>query len=460
MKLLNNKLLVVLFEDSEFYKNLLKISIPITIQHFIASSLNMIDTMMIGKVGETQIAAVGIANQYFFFFNLIIMGIFSGCSIFISQFWGKKDCDNIRRVLGLGLLSGSIVSVIFTIVALVIPNEIIGLFNTNATVIAHGGEYLRIVSMSYIFTAITFNYSFASRSIENVLLPMIVSSIALACNTFLNYVLIFGKFGIPFMGVKGAAIATLISRIIEMILLIGLIYCKKGVLYAKFKQIFDFNKLFINKIYKTVIPVVLNEACWGAGFVVYSIVYGRIGTQAMAAVQICNTIHNLFMVVIFSMASATVVMIGNKVGSGKEEEAKVYAKKILIVGCLVGFFISILLYNMSSYILSFFNISDTVTYYCLMMIYTICTILVIRVFNILLVVGVLRGGGDSKYSLYIEAFTMWMIGVPIAFLGAFVFKLPVHYVYALVTIEEIAKFMIGYKRLKSDRWIKNIVKHI
>jgi putative MATE family efflux protein len=289
---------------------------------------------------------------------------------------------------------------------------------------------------------------------------MIVSSIALACNTFLNYVLIFGKFGIPFMGVKGAAIATLISRIIEMILLIGLIYCKKGVLYAKFKQIFDFNKLFINKIYKTVIPVVLNEACWGAGFVVYSIVYGRIGTQAMAAVQICNTIHNLFMVVIFSMASATVVMIGNKVGSGKEEEAKVYAKKILIVGCLVGFFISILLYNMSSYTLSFFNISDTVTYYCLMMIYTICTILVIRVFNILLVVGVLRGGGDSKYSLYIEAFTMWMIGVPIAFLGAFVFKLPVHYVYALVTIEEIAKFMIGYKRLKSDRWIKNIVKHI
>ncbi|CAH2214037.1 MATE family efflux transporter [Tepidibacter aestuarii] len=460
MNLLYNKLIAVLFDDSKFYKNLLKIALPIMIQNFIASSLNMVDTMMIGKIGETQIAAVGIANQYFFFFNLIIIGMFSGCSIFISQFWGKKDCDNIRRVLGLGLLSGCIISIIFTIVALAIPNKIISLFNKDLIVIEQGVEYLRIVSMSYIFTAITFNYSFASRSIEKVLLPMIVSSIALLSNTFLNYIFIFGNFGMPSMGVKGAAIATLISRIIEMILLIGLIYYKRGILSATFKKMFDFNKIFIKTVYKTVVPVVLNEGCWGAGFVVYSIVYGRIGTQAMAAVQICNTIHNLFMVIIFSMASSSVVMIGNKIGAGEEEEAKIYAKKLLIVGCLVGFLISILLYNMSSYILSFFNVSDTVTYYCLMMIYTICAILVIRVFNILLVVGILRGGGDSKYSLCIEAFTMWIIGVPIAFLGAFVFKLPVHYVYALVTIEEIVKFIIGYMRLKSDRWIKNIVKHV
>ncbi len=460
MNSLYNKLIAGLFDDSKFYKNLLNIGFPIMIQNFIASSLNMVDTIMIGKIGETQIAAVGIANQYFFFFNLIIMGMFSGCSIFVSQFWGKKDTDNIRRVLGLGLLSGIIVAIIFTIIPLLIPREIISLFNKDLIVIQQGSEYLRIVSIGYVFTAITFNYSFASRSIEKALIPMIVSSIALLCNTFLNYIFIFGNFGIPCMGVKGAAIATLMSRIIEMVLLMGLIYYKKGILSATFKQMFDFNKLFIKTIYKTVTPVVLNEGCWGAGFIVYSIVYGRIGTQAMAAVQICNTIHNLFMVVIFSMASAAVVMIGNKIGAGKEAEAKMYAKKFLVVGCLVGFFISILLYNISPYILSFFNVSDAVRYYCLMMIYTICAILVIRVFNILLVVGVLRGGGDSKYSLYIEAFTMWIIGVPIAFVGAFVFKLPVHYVYALVTIEEIAKFIIGYIRFKSDRWVKNIVEHI
>ncbi|CAM2737497.1 MATE family efflux transporter [Hathewaya histolytica] len=449
-----------MLNDKRLYKSLLTVALPIIIQNFIASSLNMIDTLMIGKVGEKEIAAIGIANQYFFLFNLFLIGIYAGCGVFISQFWGKEDKENIKKVVGFGNLLGIVVSFIFTLAALVFTYAIISLFNKEAFVIDQGMKYLKLVCLSYLFTAITFNYGTALRAVNKAVPPMIVSMLAILCNTFFNYMFIFGKFGAPKMGVEGAALATLIARIFECATLVAYVYVKNDVVNAKIKYIFSFTKDFALKILKTVTMVVLNEACWGVGTIIYSVVYGRIGTEALAATQICTTVQNMFMVIIFGIASASTVLVGNKVGAGLEEEAIEDSKKIAVISCIIGIFIAILLSGSAGFILSLFNVSETVRNTSKTILYIISVIMIIRVFNITCVVGVLRGGGDTNYSLKLEVFTMWGLGVPSAFIGAFFLKLPVEYVVALVTLEEVVKAIFCLKRLKSDNWIKNIVEEI
>lgn len=449
-----------MFKDKKLYKNLLKVALPIVIQNFIASSLNMVDTLMIGKVGEKEIAAVGIANQYFFLFNLFIIGIYAGCGVFIAQFWGKEDRDNIKKVVGFGNFMGVAISIVFTVIAYFCAYGIISLFNKETIVIELGIRYLKVVCFSYIFTAISFNYSTALRAIHNAVPPMVVSAFAIVCNMFFNYMFIFGNFGAPKMGVEGAALATLIARVFECIVLILYVYYKNNVINAKIRDMLNFNVEFILNIFKTVVPVVLNEACWGIGTIVYSIIYGRISTEALASVQICTTVQNLFMVVIFGIAGASTVLIGNKVGAGLMDEAKDDAIRISILSCLIGIVIAILLSSTSGYILSFFNVSQEVKYTSKIILYVVSIILIIRVFNITCIVGLLRGGGDTGYSLKLEAITMWLIGVPLAFIGAFIIKLPVQYVVALVTVEEIIKSIFCFKRLRSDKWIKNIIENM
>ncbi|MDY3206081.1 MAG: MATE family efflux transporter [Clostridium baratii] len=443
--------------DKSFYKKVGIIALPIVIQNFITSSLNIVDTMMIGKLGENEIAAVGIANQYFFLLNILIMGLFSGIGIFISQYFGKKDEKNIKKLVGIGLIAAIVVGGIFTIIAQVFPKEIIGIFNEDLKVINLGADYLLIVSLSYIFTAIAFNYGVASRCIEKTAIPMVASSIALITNTVLNYCLIFGNFNMPRLGVKGAAVATLIARIIEFLIMILYVYYKKNMLAGNFKELFSFDFTFVKKVWFTIIPVLLNEACWGLGSVMYNIIYGRIGTQAIASVQIATTINNLFMVVIFGIGNAALVMVGAKVGKGENDTAKTYGKNFLVLGTIVGIIIAISLSLSANLIISIYDVSEQVKLWSKLIIYVTSLIMIVRVYNIIAIVGVLRGGGDVKVSFMIEGITMWCIGVPIALIGAFVLKLPVYLVYALCTFEELTKAVACFKRLRSNKWIKNLV---
>ncbi len=446
-----------MFCDSTFLKKLFYIALPVTIQNLIISALNMIDTLMIGMVGETEIAAVGIANQYFILFHIIIMGMMSGCGIFISQFWGKQDVKNIRRVLGIQVVFGCIASIILTMIALLIPEKIISIFNNDPLVLKLGSDYLRIVCISYVSTAITISFACASRCVQNALLPMVVTIFSLLCNAFLNYAFIFGNFGAPALGVKGAALATLIARIIEALMMLGLIYFRRDVLAAKPREMLDFTLDYVKRIVGTVTTVILNELCWGIGFIVYSVVYGRIGTQAIASVQICSNVENLFMVIAFGMANASSVMIGNKIGEDELKMGEIYGKRLAIISFFAGVCMGICLFLSSGWILSLFNVSDKVAMYSLKILRITCIMLPIRMLNIVMIVGILRGGGDTGYSLRLEASTMWGIGVPLAFIGAFLFKLPVYYVVALVTLEEFTKCGFGIARLLSNKWINNVI---
>lgn len=442
--------------DREFFKNMLRLALPIMIQNLVTSSLNMADTIMIGKLGETEIAAVGIANQFFFFFTMILIGLCGGCSVFVSQYWGKKDITNIKRILGLGLVSVIFVSIVFMVVGFINPEGIISLFNKDRTVIDLGGKYLFIVLFSYIFTAVTFIYSFTLRSTGNTIVPLIVNIAALFCNVFFNYILIFGKLGAPALGVEGAAIATLIARVVETVVIVFLVYKGKGVLAAKLSELKDLSLDFFKRSYKIILPVLLNDVFWAMASLTYSVVYGRMGTEATASVQICNTVSNIFMVVLFGMANSSSIMIGNSIGEGREDRTIEYAKKFMKISVIISIFLGLCLALASPFILKLFNVSDGVRHSTLIMLYIISAIFVVRFLGLLIIVGLLRGAGDARTALMIEGFTMWFIGVPLTIMGAFLFKLPVHFVYALAILEEAAKLSLGLMRLKSRKWINNV----
>ena len=444
-------------KDKIFLKSMLAIAVPIALQNLITSSLNMVDTLMISSLGQASIAAVGLANQLFFFYILITFGINSGSSIFIAQYWGKEDIPSIRKVLGLALSISTIVGVIFTIAAFFFPEFIMSIFIKEPEVIKLGSDYLKIVSLSYIVTALSFAYSVALRTTGRPNVPMKISAISFVTNTVLNYVLIFGKFGFPTMGVKGAAWGTVIARIIEICIILYTVYSTKGVLAASLNELSSWSKEFVSKYLKTTYPVILAEGFWSLGQVMYSIAYARIGEEATAAVQITNTIQNIFFVVVRGLSNACTVMVGNKIGGGDEIEAYEYAKKFMIISTIVGLILGLILATTPSLALMLFRGLDPNLYEVSRKLLVVMGLtFVIRVFNTTAIVGVLRGGGDTQYAMVLDIWTVWIVGVPLAFIGALYLKLPVHYVFVLVTLEEVLKVVITIPRILSKKWIRNI----
>ncbi|WP_186431063.1 MATE family efflux transporter [Clostridium sp. BSD9I1] len=456
MKAKSHNFFSSLFKDKKFKNNLLKLALPITIQNFLTSSLNMIDTVIIGRLGEKEIAAVGIANQYYFLFNLLILGIVGGCGIFISQFWGKRDVDHIKKFLGLGFLGLAILSTVFTLVALIFPKQIVIIFNSDPTVIEHGVNFLRIVSLSYIFTAISFNYACASRCVGKAIVPMIVSGIAVIINAVLNIIFVFGYFGISPMGVSGSALATLIARIIEATIMIIYIYKSRGVLAASLKDMFNFDLKLVKSSSKIILPVILNEACWALGNIAYVVAYGKIGTEALATVQITSNIQNLFMVVNLGVANAASVMIGNAIGACEESKGKLYGRRFAFISISLGIIMGGILAISSPSIINFFKVSLAVRTSGIYILYIISATMFLKMFNTVFAIGILQGGGDSNYSFKLQMATLWIVGVPLAFIGALFLKLPVHMVVALVCIQEVVNISIAIPRLLSDKWVRNV----
>lgn len=444
-------------KDKIFMKAMLAIAVPVAIQNLISSSLNMIDTLMISSLGQASIAAVGLANQVFFLYILLTFGINSGASIFIAQFWGKEDIPSIRKTLGISITLSAILGSIFTLLAFFFPEWIMGLFIKESEVIRLGAEYLRIVSFSYTITAISFAYSIALRTTGMAKVPLKVSVIAFLVNTLLNYVFIFGKFGMPVLGIQGAAIGTLIARIVEIILIIYSIYGTKSILAASFKDLFAFESLFFKRYLVTVYPVIITEGFWALGQIMYAIAYAKIGEKATAAIQLTTTIQNLFFVVVRGLANACGVMVGSKVGAGEDDLAYQYAINFIILSSVSGLILGLVLAVMPDILLMFFRNLETSLYETSKSLLVVMGLtFVIRVYNTIAIVGVLRAGGETKLAMKIDLATVWLIGVPLAFIGAIYLKLPVQYVFLLVAMEEVVKAILGIPIIKSRRWIKNL----
>ncbi len=445
-----------LFNDKHFYSQMLKIALPVTAQNLVLASLNLVDTIMIGGIGEAAIAGVGLANQYYFLLNLLLFGIISGSSIFTAQFWGTKDIKNIRKVLGVSIISGGMAALLFSVAAFLFPEKILGIFSKDPEVIQLGTQYLMIVLFSYVVTAFSFAYSFNLRSTGDAKTPLLVSVIALGTNTVLNYLLINGRFGFPRMGVSGAAAATLIARVLELVMLLWIVYSNHGVLAASIKEMTDVSADFVKQFFKVTIPVILNESAWALGVTMYSIVFARMGTDVLASSNITGTIDRIMWVVFMGFGSACSVMLGNKIGSGDEDQVFIYAKRFAIIGPIIGMLIGIIVAFISPWLLMPYNVSALVLDYARLNIIVLCIFLWVKVFNFINVVGILRSGGDTTFCLMLDMGGVWLVGVPLVFVGGLVWHLPIYYVYALMHIEEIMKLIVGIPRLVSKKWINNL----
>ena len=445
-----------LFSDKKFYKNLFVLALPITFQYFISSSINLVGVMMVGQLGEASIAALGLGNQIFFLVNLLMFGISSGYAIFAAQYWGANDVPNIRRVLGLCLTLGLVGSGIFTILAASIPGPILSIYTKDPEVIAQGTQYLRIAAFSYIPFAISMSFSFMHRSTGNVRMPMIISSTSLVLNVIISYLLIFGHFGLPEMGVRGAAIGTLTARLVEASAMVLLTYLTRTPIAASLRELTAYNWVFFQKTIATALPAVVNEIGWSFAITCYNIVYARIGTESIAAVNITATIEEMAFVVFFGLANAGAILIGNAIGAGQEEKAYEYGKRYLMIGVFGALIFGQLASLGSNLILQFYNITPVAAQYARNILLIFSFVMWIKVFNAMMIVGILRSGGDTRFCLLVEMGAIWGIGVPMAVLGGLILHLEVYWVYLMVISEEIVKASLGFYRFRSRKWVHNL----
>ncbi|HAL15555.1 MAG TPA: MATE family efflux transporter [Anaerolineaceae bacterium] len=449
-----------LFTDKTYYRTLRRLAIPIILQYLISSSMNIIDVAMIGQLGETAVAAVGLSNQAFFIMTLVMFGISSGAAIFSAQYWGQQDITSIRRVLGICLAIATSAAVIFTIIGVVTPGSFLGIFTEDQAVVTLGSRYLRIVGLSYIVTSITYSYSAVLRSTEEVRLPMAISSFAILFKTVLSYLLIFGHLGFPKLGVEGAAIGTLIARYLECIILLIFVYRRKTPAAITPSDLHGYDRIFLKRFFHTVLPVAFNELAWSLGVTVYTVVYARISTEAIVAVNIVFSIENLAFVAFLAISDATGIMIGNQIGAGREDQAFDYGRRSLTIGIIGALMVGVLVYLNINNIIQIYKISAVSLEYTARVMAISASVLWLRVSNMLIIVGILRPGGDTRFGLALDLISLWFIGVPLALITGLWLKLPVYWVYLIVNAEELIKFGIGLRRVGSRCWINNLVRPV
>lgn len=449
-----------MFRDSRFLRKALIIACPVALQGMLNTLVNLVDTLMIGTLGATAIAAVGLANKVFFVFNLLIFGVVSGAGVLAAQFWGSGDVKNIRKVLGLSILMALGGAVLFVVPATMCPGLVMRIFTTSQSSIELGTRYLRIAAFTYPFLALTSVYVAMLRAVNKVVFPVISSCIAIILNIVLNYVLIFGKLGVPAMGVAGAAVATLMARVLEICLVIAYVYGKKLPLACRLSELFGWSRKFVNQFLVTASPVIANEFMWGLGTTLYSLAYGRMGDEAVAAITIASTIQDLVVVLFQGLSAATAVILGNELGAGKLKRAEKYATQFFILQFMVTLAAAVVVVAIRWPIISLYNITPEVANNVNLCILVFAAYMPSKMFNYINIVGVLRSGGDTNLCLFLDTTGVWCFGVPLAFLGALVWRLPIYMVYALVMVEEIYKTIAGYVRYRQKRWLKNLAAEI
>ena len=444
-------------KDRAFIRELLVIAIPISFQQLINASLNMIDVIMVGQLGETSIAALGLSNQIFFVLILILFGATSGMSIFTAQFWGKQEIEPIRKVLGMSLILSISVAFIFTLAATLMPEIILGLYTKDAEVIRLGSSYLRIVGFTYIPIAIATSYIAILRSIQLVRLTVVATVSALIFKTILGYGLIFGIGGLPALGVRGAAIGTASGWTLELVLLLIFIYTQKTPLAANPLTFFSFDKPFFTRVITTVMPAVANEMFWSLGITTYNAIYAHIGTDSIAAINVNATIEELGFVIFLGLGNACAVIVGNRIGAGRKDEAYEIVRRVIILGMIFAVLVGLVIIILREAVVGLYDLSPSGENNVRWLLLVMASTLWIRMFNFSTFIGALRAGGDTRFALIMEICSIWLIGVPAAYVGAFVLHLPVYLVYLMVMLEEVAKAFVSSWRFRSRKWIHDLV---
>ena len=441
----------------EFLRSLFTIALPVATQNLLSSSVNLVDNLMVGQLGDVAIAGLGIANQVFFLMLFLIFGINNGGAILVSQFWGKKDLVNVHRVLGICLILGIAAASVFTVLTLVFPRWVIGLFSVDPAVISLGADYLQVVGLSYIATAISFSFAILLRSVEKATPPMVISLVTIGLNCLGNYALIFGEFGFPKLGVVGSAIATCYARYAECLLLVGLVYSRKYPLAAKLRKMLEIPRALALRYIQRAVPVIFQEFSWALGITLYQVIYARIGTAAVAAVNIVSTFERFLFVVFVGLGSSAGVMIGKSIGQDRENQAHWLGRQYCTLGVAAALVIGALIIILRNWVLGFYQISAEVHDLAAGMFLVLGFILWMKAGNMLLISGIFRSGGDTKFAFLLDTAGVWLVGLPLGMLAAFFGHFDPVLVYLVIGAEELVKLAIAAYRFNSRKWINNLV---
>ena len=443
-----------------FFRTVAVVAAPIALQSLIGSSLNLVDNLMIGHLGELPLNAVGVSVQIFFVYWMFVFGFASGAATFISQFFGVGDLVNIRRTTGFAMTMVFAMGMVFFLAAELCPQYILRIFTRFPEVIETGAVYVRIGAPVFLLVPITQALTVALRSTQQTVQPLVASTVALCINTLLNYALIYGHFGAPAMGVAGAALATVISRSIELTIILWLIFGRRNILAGPVREFFSFNRELAARVVRNAIPTTLNETMWGLGTALYVAAFARISISAGAAVQACNTINSLFSMAAFSVGDAVLILVGQKLGEGKKEEAWEMSVLLLKLATVVGLVLGALTLIFGRPILGLFDFSEEGAADAWRILIVYAATLFMEVYNGTLVVGCLRCGGDTRYAMLTEVSTIWLIGVPLAFITSLKLPWPVWLAVLSVKTEGVVKGIILTRRFISRKWMNTVIEGI
>ena len=465
-----------------FYKTLFFLALPIILQQLMQTFVNMLDTIMVGQLGTAEVAAVGLGNQIFFMLNMILFGTASGGSVFIA---------GIQKVLGIMISFSSFVCILFFTGAFFIPDVLLSLYTKDTVVIAYGAKYLRYISVSYLFLAVSFPFGLSMRAVDHAMLPTVCSAIAIVLNIAFNYIFIFGfdfsLFKVEPMGVAGAAIGTIVARAAETLIMMTYANVRKFEILGPVKNFLNFDRKMILKYVSVALPVLLNESLWGLGITFENSIFAHTGTVAIAAFNITGTVSQLAWVFLIGVGNAAGIILGRKIGAGALEETKLYAYRFVWFVPCVAVFCGMLLFPFSAVLPHFFKgedfdylqiardyedagasaISiltepyffkgdDEVLYLAKIMLRELAFFYPFNSFCMYFIVGFCRAGGDTKFAAFHDLFWMWCIAIPSGAVAAFVFHASPLVIYPVLLSEGLFKCTVGILRLKSGKWLKDV----
>ena len=446
----------ILVRDQTFYKKLGAIAIPIMLQNLITFGVSMMDTLMLGRLGEVQMSAAALANQLFYMLMVIGFGIANGSNVLIAQYWGRGDTEKIRSILSVMYKVVLVVGLIFSAVALFAPGAVMSFFTTDEAVIAEGIKYLKIMGWVAVFYAMTTSTACMFRSVGSVTIAVLVNATSLVVNTSLNWVLIFGHLGFPAMGISGAAIATAISRALEFIIMMTYLFVKDQKIGFRPKDLAGWEKDVVHRFVGTAAPVVFNEVLWSSGAITVTMIIGRMGTEFVAANSIYSVVNQLATVAIIGLSNAAAAVIGHTIGEGEPIKAQERAKTLLAMGLGIGLIASAIVFFARPIVINFYNVSEVTKGYAYDIMGVGSLIIVFLALSSVSMMGVLRGGGDVKFVLFMDVFFMLVVAIPLGYLAGLVWKLPVLVVYLILKCDEILKSTFACIRVLRGRWVRDV----
>lgn len=445
-------------EKRNFYRTVLALVVPMALQNLINVGVQAADVVMLGQVGEVAISASSLAGQVYFIMTLFFFGLTSGAAVLTAQYWGKGDVKTIEKVLAMAIKTALVTAVIFTLAAMLFPTQLMRIFSNEPEVIAEGAKYMRIVAVAYIPAAFTMVYLNVMRSVERVIISTVVYLISLVVNVLLNAILIFGLFGAPAMGVRGAAAATAIARYTELIIVLIYAFKMNKTVRVRGRYILKNDKLLAKDFVKYAMPVTVNELLWGSGISVISAIIGHLGSSAVAANSVAQVVRQLAMVVTFGVANATAIMLGKAIGEGKSDYAKVYSVRFLKMTVVLGFCGAALILAVSPVIKMFMALGTEAEGYLDGMMLVMSYFVIMSGINTVMIVGIFRAGGDTKFGLILDSGVLWGGAILFGFIAAFWWKLPVLAVYVILTCDELIKVPFSLMRYRSYKWLKNVTR--